>query len=81
MNFSVTEYFKHVRLRPDRIIIKDAWIEQALRNPIHEEVQADGRFRRWAKIAEANDRYLRIIVLEDGETVHNDFLDRRFKES
>ncbi len=25
-------------------------------------------------------KYLRIILLEDGETVHNAFLDRKFRE-
>jgi hypothetical protein len=30
------------------------------------------RFRRW------ENRYLRVILLEDGETVHNAFFDRGF---
>ena len=36
--------------------------------------------RRWGKIEEAEGRYLRVVLLEDGETVHNAFFDRRFKE-
>jgi hypothetical protein len=43
-----------------------------------EGVQADGRIRRWAAVAEAEDKYLRVILLPDGETVHNAFFDRRF---
>jgi len=39
----------------------------------------DGRIRKWAKIAEMQNRYLRVILLEDGETVHNAFFDRIFK--
>ena len=39
-------------------------------------VQRDGRIRRWAKIAEAGDRWLRVVLLEDGGTVHNAFFDR-----
>ncbi len=35
---------------------------------------------RWARIKEADNRYLRIVLLEDGKTVHNAFFDRRFKE-
>jgi len=27
-----------------------------------------------------NDRYLRVILLEDKETIHNAFFDRSFKE-
>lgn len=80
MNFKTTEYFNYIRSRPDRAIIKNEWIEYAVEYPQYEEVQADGRIRRWAKIKEAQDRYLRVILLEDGTTVHNAFFDRRFKE-
>jgi len=76
----VTEYFKYIRERPDRVIIKDEWIEQAMRKPIKEELQSDGRIRRWAKIEESGGRVLRVILLKDGETVHNAFFDRSFKE-
>jgi hypothetical protein len=48
--------------------------------PIREETQPDGRIRRWAQIHEADGRYLRVVLLADGETVHNAFFDRRFKE-
>ena len=51
-----------------------------MENPIHEEVQTDGRIRRWAKIPEADDKYLRVILLDDGVTVHNAFFDRSFRE-
>ena len=74
----VTQYFSAVRDRPDRASIQDDWIERAVRSPIRETVQADGRIRRWAQIPEAGGRYLRVVLLEDGETVHNAFFDRRF---
>ncbi len=54
------------------------WIRQAVEHPLREAVQADGRIRRWARIEEANGQYLRVVLLEDGETVHNAFFDRRF---
>jgi len=44
------------------------------------EVQSDGRIRRWAWVAEEG-MFLRVILLEDCETVHNAFFDRSFKES
>ena len=75
-----TQYFLHTRQRPDRVIIKDEWIEQVIRTPLREVRQADGRIRRWARISEMGDRALRVILLEDGETVHNAFFDRDFKE-
>jgi len=53
------------------------WIEDAIKNPYHTEVQSDGRIRKWKKIG--GDKFLRIILLPDGETVHNAFFDRSFK--
>jgi hypothetical protein len=52
-----TAYFRHMRQRPDRSRILDTWIELAIRQPIVERVQADGRIRRWVYI-EAEARYL-----------------------
>jgi hypothetical protein len=61
-------------------MILDEWIERVIQNPLSEERQADGRIRRWARIPEMGNRALRVILLEDGETVHNAFFDRSFKE-
>lgn len=74
-----TTYFAAVRLRTDRAVIRDEWIERAIRTPLREHVQADGRIRRWVQIAEMENRYLRVVLLTDGETVHNAFFDRRFQ--
>lgn len=74
-----TKYFKYTRRRPDRACIKYEWIAFVINNPIKEVVQSDGRIRKWAKISDVN-KYLRVIVLEDGETVHNAFFDRTFQE-
>ena len=75
-----TQYFQYTRQRPDRAFIKNEWIEQVVKNPLREERQSDGRIRRGARIAEMDNRILRSILLEDGETVHNAFFDRNFKE-
>ena len=77
-NLKSTEYFKHVRQRSDRINIKTEWIVDTIRNPIYTETQADGRIRKWKLISEEN-KFLSVILLEDGETVHNAFFDRSFK--
>jgi hypothetical protein len=74
-----TEYFDYVRKRPDRAQIKEEWIEFVIENPLKTESQLDGRIRKWARIG-VLDKYLRVILLEDGETVHNAFFDRSFKE-
>ena len=74
-----THYFLATRTRPDRAMIRDEWIALAVSRPVREVVQADGRIRRWAKIDEAGQRYLRVVLLDDGVTVHNAFFDRDFK--
>jgi hypothetical protein len=48
-------------------------------NPISEIIQQDGRIRRWAQIDEMDGRFLRVVLLAHGETVHNAFFDRTFK--
>lgn len=73
-----TAYFSLMRQRPDRIGIREDWIVHAVTRPDAEMIQADGRIRRWAKISAAENRYLRVVLLPDGETVHNAFFDRRF---
>jgi len=55
------------------------WIERVIANPDKTTTQNDGRIRKWGKVPEMSDRYLRVILLEDGETLHNAFFDRGFK--
>ena len=79
MRFKTTEYFKYTRTRPDRTDILDEWILEVINHPIKVQLQSDGRHKKWAYIAQA-EKYLRVVLLKDGETVHNAFFDRRFKE-
>jgi len=51
---------------------------QVIRHPEREVIQVDGRIRRWAAIRKLEGRYLRVVLLADGETVHNAFLDRSY---
>jgi hypothetical protein len=74
-----TKYFLFRRTLKDRAIIADRWIESVLSNPLKTEPQDDGRIRVWGKISEADGKILRVVLLEDGETVHNAFFDRNFK--
>ena len=64
----------------DRALIREEWILKAINNPIREMFQTDGRIRRWAQIEEMKNKYLRVVLLEDGETVHNAFFDRGFRK-
>jgi hypothetical protein len=59
-------------------MIQVEWIQHVIDHPVKEVIQQDGRIRRWAPILEMDGRYLRVILLSDGETVHNAFFDRRF---
>lgn len=68
-----------MRQRPDRTLIRLEWIERVIAHPVREQTQRDGRVRRWAPIGEMDGRYLRVILLPDGETVHNAFFDRSFR--
>ncbi|NOZ25251.1 MAG: hypothetical protein GXO94_04060 [Nitrospirae bacterium] len=74
-----TRYFSFIKQRPDRSIIKEEWILDAIEKPIKTELQSDGRIRKWSYVEKMN-KYLRVILLEDGKTVHNAFFDRGFKE-
>ena len=73
-----TAYFEAVRQRPDRAIIRDEWIQHVISNPVREQIQADGRIRRWGPIVEMGKRYLRVVLLPDGETIHSAFVARQF---
>ena len=74
-----TQYFLYMRHRQDRPVIREEWILRVIKEPAKTEVQSDGRIRKWSFIEEAG-KHLRVILLEDGETVHNTFFDRVFKE-
>ena len=74
-----TQYFDYTRKRPDRAQIKEDWIKTVIEKPAKIEVQSDGRIRKWARITEV-EKYLPVILLADGETVHNAFFDRPFQE-
>ena len=72
-----TSYFTEQVLRK-RPYIREEWCEEALKNPIKKEKQPDGRFHHWYFVTEIG-KHLRVVVLEDGKTVHNAFFDRNFK--
>lgn len=77
-----TRYFEEQVLRK-RPYIQRQWCQDVLGAPIRREAQMDGRIRWWGRIVvagEARPRYLRVVTLEDGETVHNAFFDRNFRE-
>ena len=71
-------YFLKRRQEISRKDIRNEWIVRVMTNPIREEVQTDGRIRKWGWIEE-EERYLRVVVLSDNETLFSAFFDRRFR--
>ena len=65
-------------MREKRPYLKIEWCEWALREPDHKILQSDGRVRYYKYIAE-DGKFIRVITLADGETLHNVFFDRNFK--
>jgi len=72
-----TRYFEDQVLRKRPYLDRD-WCAQALTKPIRKEIQPDGRTRAWVYVAKLQ-KYLRVVILADGETVHNAFFDRDFQ--
>ena len=72
-----TAYFEQKLL--DRPEIQRAWCERVFANPLKTVTQPNGRISYWAVIPEYGNRVLRVITLEDGETLHNAYFDRNFQ--
>jgi hypothetical protein len=76
-----TRYFEEQVLRK-RPYIERAWCRAVVAAPLRREVQQDGRIRCWGTVVDTRDgkdRILRLVTLEDGETIHNAFFDRDFR--
>ncbi len=77
-----TRYFVEQVLRK-RPYLSGGMIAAVLATPARRLVQEDGRVRHWGRVVDDRDgqqRVLRVVTLEDGETVHNAFFDRGYRE-
>ncbi len=72
-----TNYFQQFAAQKHPEVQRE-WIEYVLANPVKREVQPNNRLSYWGNITAAEGRVLRVITLEDGETIHNAFFDRNF---
>jgi hypothetical protein len=77
-DYQFTEYFEKKVLAKRPYLTKDLCV-RVVEAPIHSERQEANRFRFWRAIPELDGKFLRVITLEDKVTIHNAFLDRRFK--
>ncbi len=72
-----TRYFEEQILKKRTYITFEICL-QVISNPLKQETQQDGRTRYWGFVPELN-KVIRVVLLEDGETIHNAFMDRNFK--
>ncbi len=68
----------------NEILIKRPYLtiemcRRVIKNPYKKTVQSNGRIRFWGKVEEIEGKYLRVVTLKDGITIHNAFIDRGFK--
>jgi hypothetical protein len=71
-----TRYFREQVLRK-RSYLRLEWCVAIVDNPLRRQTQPGGRVRFWGYVPEIS-RYLRVVTLEDGRTIHNAFPDRDF---
>ena len=75
----LTPYVEKIVLNK-RLEINLDWCDRVILNPLKTECQPDSRIRHWGIIAEADNIVLRVVTLDDGETIHNAFFDRNFRK-
>lgn len=76
--YRFTAYFENEVLRK-RPYVQREWCVRIIENPVRSDQQSDGRYRYWGPVPELDGRYLRVVTLPDGLTIHNAFPDRGFK--
>ncbi|OYW44116.1 MAG: hypothetical protein B7Z08_12285 [Sphingomonadales bacterium 32-68-7] len=77
-----TRYFDE-QVRRKRPYLTIGMCRAVVADPLETWVQTDGRVRHWGKVTLPGDdraRILRVVTLDDGETIHNAFLDRGYRE-
>lgn len=62
---------------PKRPYLTTEILQEIIRNPLKVERQEDRKIKLWGYTSVYN-KYIRIILLEDEETVHTAFFDRNF---
>ena len=63
---------------PKRPYLTEELLTEIIYNPLKKEIQEDGKIKIWGFSSKFN-KFVRIILLEDEETIHTAFFDRNFK--
>jgi len=74
-----TEYFRTIRPIKHPEVTYEQCLE-VVNNPIHRQVERHGRIRLWGRSTKTG-RIIRVILLADGQTLHNAFIDSRFEKN
>jgi hypothetical protein len=80
---------KTTRYSGEQVLRKRPYINpyqcaEVIARPLRRLIQDDGRIRHWGRVVDGRDgttRVLRVVTLDDGETIHNAFFDRDFREN
>jgi hypothetical protein len=75
-------YFVEQVLRK-RPYIQPEWCFAVIAAPLRRSMQPDGRIRWRGRVTDPRDgqmRVLRVVTLDDRETLHNAFFDRGYRE-
>lgn len=79
----MTAYFEDFVLKVKRPYLRAEWCERVRLDHEHSFVQENGRISFFGRVPElkeavGTDSYLRVVTLEDGETIHNAYPDRDY---
>ncbi len=77
-DYASTRYFEGRILRERPYLTREMCI-RVVESPLRVEQQEGDRFRFWGPVPELGGRFLRVVRLSDKLTIHNAFLDRRFR--
>jgi hypothetical protein len=74
------KYSKHFLndVLPKIPYLTEELLNEIIHNPMKTEIQEDNRIKIWGYSSNYN-KFVRIILLEDNETIHTAFFDRDFK--
>ncbi len=77
-DYQFTPYFENQVMRKRPYLTNEMCI-RVVQSAVRSEIQERDRYRFCAAVDELEGRFLRVVTLSDKLTIHNAFLDRRFR--
>lgn len=74
------KYSNHfiIDVLPKRPYLTESLLSDILEQKLRIELQDNGRMKIWCYSSEY-EKYVRVVLMEDGETIHTAFFDRNIK--